>query len=101
MLFVEAPGGETRLGLAVGKRQGKSHERNRGRRILKEGLRRLLPWIKEGYWMVFSLSNRGMTANARDIYEDLGKTLRKHGFMTEEWPGLSWDCLERPGAEEP
>ena len=57
--------------------------------------------MKEGYWMVFSLSNRAMTANARDIYEDLGKALKKHGFLTEEWPGPCWDCPERAGREEP
>ncbi len=71
MLFLEAPDGRTRVGFAVGKRQGKSHERNRGRRILKEGFRRLLPWMKAGVWVVASLRTGGMNAGAREVYYDL------------------------------
>ena len=95
MLFVEAPDGRTRIGFAVGKRQGKSHERNRGRRILREGVRRLLPWMKDGVWVVAALRSRGMAAGADEIYLNLAGLLAGRGFMVEEWPGPDWNCTKR------
>ena len=100
-MFVEAPDGRTRVGFAVGKRQGKSHERNRGRRILKEGFRRLLPWMRDGVWIVAALRRVGMTAGAREIYSDLAELLRGRGIMVEEWPGLDWNCTEKKEKAEP
>jgi len=101
LLFLEAPDGRTRVGFAVGKRQGKSHERNRGRRILKEGFRRLLPWMKEGVWLVASLRNSGMTAGAGEVYYDLARVLAGRGMMVAGWPGPDWDCTEAGRKEEP
>lgn len=94
LLFLEAPDGRTRVGFAVGKRQGKSHERNRGRRILKEGFRRLLPWMKDGVWVIASLRSGGMTAGARDVYYDLARALGNRGIMAGGWPGPDWNCTE-------
>jgi ribonuclease P protein component len=101
LLFLEAPDGRTRVGFAVGKRWGKSHERNRGRRILKEGFRRLMPWMKEGMWVVASLRSGGMTAGAVEVYYDLARTLASRGMMVGEWPGSDWDCTGAGRKEEP
>lgn len=94
-MLMEAPDGRRRIGFAVGKRQGKSHERNRGRRILKEGFRRLLPWLRDGIWIVAALRRSGMEAGAREIYRDLARLLSRQGLMVEEWPGMDWNCTEK------
>lgn len=102
MLFMEAPDGITRLGFAVGRRQGKSHERNRGRRILRESFRRLLPWLNQGLWIVSSLRSAGLEANARDVYFDITRVLSSRGLLSVEWPGPNWESPEEgcPGKEE-
>ena len=91
LLFLKAEDGVTRIGLAVGKRQGKSHDRNRGRRVLKEGFRRILPWIRPGVWIVAGLSGTGMRAGSTDVYEELARLLKGGGFLEPEWPGANWE----------
>nr|WP_321503820.1 ribonuclease P protein component [uncultured Dethiosulfovibrio sp.] len=90
LLFIEAPDGVTRFGVVVGKRQGNACVRSRGRRVLREAARRLAPWVRPGVWLVFSLSTRGLTANGREIYYDLGSLMKRSGFLTDSWPGPSW-----------
>lgn len=91
LLFMKAEDGRTRIGMAVGKRQGKSHDRNRGRRVLKEGFRRLLPWMRQGVWCVAALSGAGMRADSKAVYEELARLLEGGGFLEPEWPGANWD----------
>lgn len=91
LVFVRSPDGSTRIGLAVGKKQGKAHERNRGRRVLKEGIRRLIPWIREGVWLVLSLRTAGMKADGKSVYLDLGALLLHNGLLRDDWPGLNWE----------
>lgn len=98
LLFLEVPDSPLRIGLAVGKKQGASHERNRGRRILKEGFRRLRPWMKDGFWLVASLRDQGMAANARDIYFDLARLLFRNNFLSPDWPGANWE-MPQEGAD--
>ncbi|MBC7321710.1 MAG: ribonuclease P protein component [Acetomicrobium sp.] len=91
MLYIKAPeGAGTRIGVAVGKKQGKSCVRNRGRRLLKEAARRLLPWLKEDYWIVLQLSSAGLTKGARDIYFDMADLWRREGLMRADWPGADF-----------
>lgn len=90
LLFVNAPDGKTRFAMAVGKKSGKAYARNRGRRILKESLRRLRPWIKDGVWLACMLTPHGMNAKAQDVYTDLGAVLRRKGLMKDDWPGSVW-----------
>lgn len=90
LLFLEAPDGQTRFGMAVGKRQGNACVRSRGRRVLREAARRLAPWTRDGLWIVLSLSNRGLSANARDVYFDLASLMEKKKFFEAHWPGPKW-----------
>jgi ribonuclease P protein component len=90
LLCLEAEG-PTRFGFAVGKRQGKAHVRSRGKRVLREAARRLLPWIRPRMRIVASLRDEGMKATADKIYFDMAKVLSKHGFFRLEWPGASWE----------
>ncbi len=91
LLFVKAPDEKTRFAMAVGKKMGKAHCRNRGRRLLRESVRRLYPWMKQGWWFALMLSEQGMTSGARDVYSDLARTLRRGGFLNDDWPGPDWD----------
>ncbi len=90
LLFAPGPDGATRFGLAVGSRQGRSAKRNRGKRILREAVRRLRPWIREGMWIVVMLTDAGLKANAREVYREMAKLCRESGFLSDEWPGLQW-----------
>jgi len=90
LLYVASPDGETRIGVAVGKKQAKSWARNRGRRLLREAVRRLLPWLKEGYWMVFLLSTSALDKGAREIYFDMASLCKQEGLMRTEWPGIDF-----------
>lgn len=44
----------TRVGFVVGKRVGKAHVRNRVKRVLREAVRRQLPFLVGGYDLVIS-----------------------------------------------
>ncbi|MCF4152487.1 ribonuclease P protein component [Dethiosulfovibrio sp. F2B] len=90
LLFIEAPDGKTRFGVVVGKKQGNACVRSRGRRVLREAARRLAPWVRPGYWFVLSLSYRGLGGNARDVYVDVSRLMERKGFLSSDWPGISW-----------
>lgn len=90
LLFVKAPDGKTRFGMAVGKKMAKAHLRNRGRRMLKESVRRLHPWMREGYWYALMLTKAGLGAKADAVYTDLGNVLKRKGLMNDDWPGPIW-----------
>ncbi|WP_198470370.1 ribonuclease P protein component [Acetomicrobium sp. S15 = DSM 107314] len=97
LLFAPGPDGATRFGLAVGGRQGGSADRNRGKRILREAVRRLRPWTRKGIWMVVMLTDMGLKANAREVYEEMAKLCHESGLLADEWPGLQW--MPRRGAD--
>lgn len=88
LLFIQAPDGKTRFAMAVGKKMGNACVRVRGRRVLREAARRLYPWVREGYWFALMLSNKGISANARDVYRDLGTVLKRNGMMKDDWPAV-------------
>lgn len=90
LLFIPAPDGDTRFGVVVGKRQGNACVRSRGRRVLREAARRLAPWVRPGFWIVLSLSTRGLTANGRDVYYDMASLMNRWSFLDDRWPGPSW-----------
>ena len=80
------------MGYAVGKRQGKAHVRNRGRRILREAFRRLAPWITEDVTLVLSLKDRGLNAKATEVCRDLAALLRRKGLLAKTWKDAEWNA---------
>lgn len=97
LLFMASLDGTTRVGVAVGKKQGNSPERNRGRRILKEALRRLLPWMHDGYWVVCTLRTSALKKSAREVYFDGAQLMQRAGLLREDWPGPDWETDRRRG----
>lgn len=91
LLCLRRPEETTRFGLAVGKKMANAAGRNRGRRILKEALRRLHPWLVPGWWIVLSLSEAGLVASSQDIYLELAELFQKKGMFNHEWPGPQWN----------
>ena len=68
-----------KFGCAVGKRLGKSHTRNRGRRILREAFRQLTKKenVTPGLKIVFNLTAKGLEAKTQDILGELEKLFRR------------------------
>ncbi len=91
LLFLRGTG-ELRVGYAVGKRQGKAHVRNRGRRILREAFRRLSPWIVPDVSLVASLKDRALDASAVLVWRDMANVLRQRGLLAEGWDDAGWDA---------
>lgn len=91
LFFLEQPLESKMIGVAVGKKMANAPQRSRGRRILRESFRRLLPWIKDGVWIVGSLREKALDASAKDIYIDISTVLKKRNLMKEDWPGINWD----------
>ena len=92
MLLLRNTAGGLRVGYAVGKRQGKAHVRNRGRRILREAFRRLAPWISEDVTLVLSLKDRGLNAKATEVCHDLANLLKRKGLLAKTWKDAEWNA---------
>ncbi len=90
-MFVAKKDGPALTGVTVGKKMANAPQRTRGRRIMRESMRRLLPWIKDGVWIVASLRENALSAKADDVYADIASALRRRGLMKPEWPGIDWN----------
>ncbi len=97
LLFVPSPDGRTCFGVAVGKQQGSSPVRSRGKRVLRESLRRLRPWVREGFYIICMLRNAALDRDARGVYEDLAKVASRAGLMKADWPGVDWN-IDKEGS---
>jgi ribonuclease P protein component len=77
----------SRIGFAVGKKQCNSCGRNRGKRILREAMRRLMPFVVPGLNIVATLkdADSSINASAVEVYLDSAKVLAKRGLLTKEW----------------
>ncbi|MCE5201321.1 MAG: ribonuclease P protein component [Synergistaceae bacterium] len=91
LFFVERPSGPTLVGVTVGKKIAIAAKRTRGRRIMRESFRRLLPWINDGVWIVGSLRENALGLSACDVYLDIGRSLKRRGLLSPEWPGFCWE----------
>ena len=82
----------SRIGFAVGKKGRNSCERNRGKRILREAMRRLMPYVAPGLNIVAALKDAAVSVNvsAVDIYLDSAKILAKRGLLSKEWQRDKW-----------
>ena len=70
-----------KFGCAVGKRQGKAHIRNRGRRILREAFRTLSGRIVSGIRIVLMLNDSGLTAKTPEIARELERLLSRKKLL--------------------
>ena len=83
----------SRIGFAVGKKQCNSCGRNRGKRILREAMRRLMPFMVRGFNIVATLKDAAVNMNvsAVEVYLDSAKILVKRGLLTKEWQHIKWE----------
>ncbi|MDL2297822.1 ribonuclease P protein component [Synergistaceae bacterium OttesenSCG-928-D05] len=97
LFYVQAQEGAPLVGAAVGKKIANAVERARGRRMLRESFRRLLPWMKDGVWVVGSLREGALRASAQDVYFDLARSMERRGLMKDGWPGSDWEVDKAQG----
>ncbi|MEG1641974.1 MAG: ribonuclease P protein component [Synergistaceae bacterium] len=91
LFFVAQSSEPTQVGVTVGKKIAKANRRTRGRRMLREAFRKLLPWMKEGIWIVASLREKALLLSAEEVYFDVARSLKRRGLMRDDWPGPDWD----------
>lgn len=90
IVFLHKEGEATRFGVAVSKKIANSPERSRGKRVLRESIRRLAPHVANGAWIVASLRERGLDASARDIWRDMADVLMKARLLSSVPDEGSW-----------
>lgn len=91
LLFVERPGDPTLIGVTVGRKTANASMRTRGRRMMREASRRLLPWIRDGVWIIASLREKALERSSKDVYMEIARSLKRRGLMRQDWPGPDWD----------
>jgi len=99
LFFLDRPNDGTLVGVTVGRKIANAAKRTRGRRILRESFRRLLPWIRDGVWIVGSLRENALDLSAQDIYLDIGRSMKRRGLMNNDWPGPDW-TIDKKGTDE-
>jgi ribonuclease P protein component len=67
LVVLPAEGEITRIGVMAGKAVGKAVQRNKAKRLLREGLRPLLPEVKPGWKVILIARDAILTANFIDI----------------------------------
>ena len=95
LFFLERQPEPSLVGVTVGKKIAKASKRTRGRRVMREAFRRLLPWMNDGLWVVASLRENALGVSAREVYYDMARALRRRGLMKEGWPGPDWEADSR------
>ena len=81
---------DAKVGVAAGKRIGNAVKRVRGRRMAREAMRRLLPWIKEGVWIVASLKEKALESDAISLYYETARLLEGAKLLSGDWNGADW-----------
>ena len=79
--FMRNHTGKNRVGFTTSKKIGNAVTRNRARRILKEGLRRVMPDINTGYDFVLVARNKTKYLKSTDISAALTTLLKDKGLI--------------------
>ena len=74
----------SRIGITTSKKIGISVKRNRARRIIKSSYMKLLPYVKNGFDMVFVARYKTCSLKTQDIYADMFKHLKGAGLINEK-----------------
>jgi ribonuclease P protein component len=74
--------GTVRWGLSTGKRLGGAVVRNRVRRRLREGIRRVQPRIREGWDIMLIARAESATADSEELHGAIVDLARRAGLLT-------------------
>lgn len=66
----------TRLGITVTRKAGNAVHRNRGRRLVREAFRHLLPQVRTGCDIVVNVMRAGTDATYQQVYDQLESAFR-------------------------
>lgn len=77
LLYLKETEPEIKFGCAVGKRLGKAHVRNRGKRILRAAFAKFSKKLIPGLKIVLSLREKGIDAKTQDIEKELERLFRR------------------------
>jgi hypothetical protein len=58
--------------------------------MLRESMRRLLPWVQDEVWIVLSLREKALGTDAASVYADVASLLRRAGLIGPGWRGPDW-----------
>ena len=90
LYYLHRPGEPSKIGVTVGKKIAGAVGRSHGRRLMREALRRIIPWLVDGVWLVASMRERGLKSGADEVYFDLAKLLDRASLLESGWTGPDW-----------
>lgn len=82
--------GNNRLGITASKKFGKSVQRNRIKRLIRENYRFYEEYIKQGFDIVFVARNKAEMPEFTDVKKEMKFLLKKLDIFDRE----KWDCLK-------
>lgn len=72
-----------RQAFLASKKVGKSVERNRARRLMKESFRELTPFIKEGKDLIFIARKSILERKCKEVHASMKRALERAGLLKE------------------